>query len=127
MIASLPARLARRQAAATSVGRPEPRVEDDVDVRASEDGVDVGRDRRAEADVEPARLAEVQAVLGGVVDDPAAELEPRSGEPGLDDHPAGMPRRPDRGPDPAHPSPPLSTVGVWRDMRSRFGRRMLPS
>ena len=46
----------------------------------AEDGIDVGRDRRAEADVEPAGLAEVQPVLRGVEHDPAAELEPRSGQ-----------------------------------------------
>ena len=82
--------------------RPEARVEDDVDVGARQDRVDVGRDRRVEPNVEAARLAEVEALLGRRVHDPAAEHEPRPRQPGLDDDPAGVPGRPDRRPDPVH-------------------------
>ena len=112
----------RAQARVGDVGRAaDARVEDDIDVGTTEDGVDVGRDRRPEADVEPARLAEIQTVLGRVVDDAAAEFEPRPGEPGLDDDPPGMARRPDRGPDPIHltstrparPGRPRSVAGRW--------------
>ena len=54
----------RPQARGSHLGRaPDPAVEDDVDVRTSEHGIDVGRDRRPETDVEPARLAEVEPVL----------------------------------------------------------------
>ena len=55
------------------VRRAEARVEHDIDVGAGQDGVDVHRDRRIQPDIEPARLAEIEAFLGRRVDDPAAE------------------------------------------------------
>ena len=92
--------------------RADARIEDDVDVRAREDGLDVGRDRRPEPHVEPARLAEVEALLGRRVDDPAPELQPRPRQARLDDDASGMSGRPHRRPDPVHPQLPARPE-VW--------------
>src|SRR6185436_9393476 len=97
----------------------DPGVEDHIDVRATEDGVDSGRNRRAEANIEPARLAKIEPVLRRVVDDPAAELEPGPCQPGLDDDPPGMARRPHGGTDLFH-GPSI------RVQRSKYGEGRSP-
>src|SRR6476620_8472501 len=93
----------RSEARGGDFGRAaDPGVEDHIDVRATEDGVDIGRDGGTEADVEPTGLAEIEPVRRRVVDDPAAELEPGPCQPGLDDDPPGMARRPHGGTDLVH-------------------------
>ncbi len=62
------------------------------------------------ADVEPAGLTQIEALLGRVVDDPAAELEPWPLQSGLDDDAPAVPGGPDRGPDPVHRRDPPSVV-----------------
>ena len=101
------ARAVRAQARGGDLGRrPDARVEHDVDVGPGQDGVDVRRDGRAEPHVQPARLAEVEALLGGVVDDPAAEREPRPGEA----RPRRSPGRHGRSPRPRHRSCPSRSI-----------------
>src|SRR4029078_11823177 len=74
----------------------DPGVEDHIDVRTPEDGVDSGRKRRAETNIEPARRAKIEPVLRRVVDDPAAELEPGPCQPGGAQGPPGTARTPAR-------------------------------
>src|SRR5262249_41428349 len=101
----------RPQAGRGDLGRgAEAGVEHDVNVGPGEDRVDVPRHRRPEPDVEPARLAEIEPVLCRAIDDPATELEPRPGQPGLDDHPAGPAGGPNGCPDSVHHAPSSSMV-----------------
>jgi hypothetical protein len=111
----------RAQAGGRHLGRrADTRIEDNVDVGTREDGVDVGGHGGAEPNVEPTRLAEIEALLGGAVDDPAAELDPRSDQPGLDDHLARAAGRPDRRTDLRHLDPSVRPSVEYASRRNRL-------